>query len=282
MMDTWDICLVSVRGDAQTAERLAESIKNYRLPSGITPPQGSADYRKILLDTQEAPFDEQVQRQLDNSRFLIFLCSPAAKDNAALNQRLAAFLRTHDRDRTIAVLVKGEPDEAFPENLRERKMVKHILPDQRVIERIELIEPIAADLRGDTEKRKKQMLRYETVRIVASVMSLHPDDLEQRQQARQKRALIRILCLAAAVVLVISGIFIRLGIIARKEGRIADQQTQLSVNTAERTIKELPELFADEPLALGYIKEAIQNAREALAELGLEELLDDAESGETP
>ena len=67
---------------------------------------------------------------------------------------------------------------------------------------------------------------------------------------------------------------------ARKEGKIADEQTQLSVKTAERTIEELPELFADEPLALDYIQEAVQNARSALAELGLEELLDQAESGE--
>ena len=280
MMETWDICVVSARSDAETAARLAESIKRYRLPSGITLPQSDADYRRVLLDTQEAPFDEQVQAQLDNSRFLVLLCSPDAKNSEAVNQRMAAFCSTHSRDNMIAVIVRGEPAESFPESFIERKLVRHILPDQRVIERMETIEPIAADLRADTEKRKKQLLRYETVRIVASVMGLHPDDLEQRQQTRQKKTLIRVLAIAAAVVLIISGIFIRLGLIARREGKIADQQTQLSVDTAKRTIKELPELFADEPLALDYIKEAIQNAREALAELGLEELLDGAESGE--
>ena len=281
-MDTWDICVVSVRSDAETAKRLAESLRKYRLPSGTALSQSGADYRKILLDPCEGPLDQQVQEQLDSSRFLVFLCSPEAKDDSALKERLAAFLRTHGRDRTIAVLVKGEPEEAFPEDLRERKMVRHILPDKRVIERMELIEPIAADLRGDSEKRKKQLLRYETVRIIASVLSLHPDDLEHRQQARQKKALIRGLAFAAAVVFIISGIFLRLGIIARNEGKIADEQTQLSVKTAERTIKELPALFEDEPLALDYIKEAIRNAREALAELGLEGLLDSTESGVAP
>lgn len=279
-MDTWDICMVSVRSDADTANALAESIRKYRLPSGMPLPENDTDYRRILLDTQETAFNEQVQKQLDKSRFLVFLCSPESKNSEAVKSRLAAFCRMHDKDKLIAVIVRGEPEEAFPEDFRERKMVRHILPDHRVIERMETIEPVAADLRADSEKRKKQLLRYETVRIVASVLSLHPDDLEQRQHARQKKTLLRILSLTAVVVLVISVIFIRLGLTARKEGKIADEQTQLCVKTAERTIEELPDLFADEPLALDYINEAVQNARGALAELGLEELLDRAESGE--
>ena len=180
----------------------------------------------------------------------------------------------------IAVIVRGEPEDSFPETFIERKIVQHILPDQRVIERMETIEPIAADLRADTDKRRKQLLHYETIRIVASVMSLHPDDLVQRMQTRRKKTLIRGLIMIAAVVVIVSAIFIRLGVIAHKEGKIAEEQTQLSVKTAERTIQELPELFADEPLALEYVKEAIQNARSSLAELGLEDLLDSTESGE--
>ena len=280
MMDTWDICVVSARSDADIANKLAESIRKYRLPSGTVLPQSDADYRRILLDTQETAFDEQVRTQLANSRFLVFLCSPEAKNSAVLDQRLDAFCSIRGRDRLIAVIVRGEPVDSFPDNFIERKMVRHILPDHRVIERMETIEPIAADLRADTEKRKAQLLRYETVRIVASVLSLHPDDLERRHEARRKKALIRILSLAAAVVIVISGIFIYLGVAARNEGKIAEAQTQLSVDTAKRTIRELPETFADEPVALEYIHEAIENARSALAELGMEELLTSAESGE--
>lgn len=279
-MENWDICVVSARSDEEDAKALAESIRKYRLPSGIASSQDERDYRRILLDTQETTFDEKVREQLDSSRFLILLCSPDAKNSVPLNQRLAAFYSTHDRDKMIAVIVRGEPEESFPESFIERKMVQHILPDKRVIERMETIEPIAADLRADTEKRRKQLLQYETVRIVASVMSLHPDDLVQRMQTRRKKTLIRVLAMIAAVVLIISGIFLYLGIVAHKEGKIADEQTQLSVKTAERTIQELPELFADEPLAQKYVEEAIQNARKSLAELGLEELLDSTESGE--
>ena len=280
MMEKWDICVVSARSDEQIANSLADSIRKYRLPSGVASSQDDTDYRRILLDTQETPFDEKVREQLDNSRFLVLLCSPDAKNSAPLNQRLNAFYQTHDRDQMIAVIVRGEPEESFPESFIERKLVQHILPDKRVIERMETIEPIAADLRADTEKRRKQLLQYETIRIVASVMSLHPDDLVRRMQTRRKKTLIRALAMIAAVVLIVSGIFIYLGITAHNEGKIADEQTQLTVKTVERTIRELPELFADEPLALEYVNEAIQNARNSLAELGLEGLLDSTESGE--
>ena len=279
-MDKWDICVVSARSDEEEARSLADSIRKYRLPSGIASSQNDQDYQRILLDTQETPCDEKVCEQLEGSRFLVLLCSPDAKNSVPLNQRLTAFYRTHDRDKMIAVIVRGEPEESFPESFIERKLVQHILPDKRVIERMETIEPIAADLRAATEKRRKQLLQYETIRIVASVMSLHPDDLVRRMQTRRKKTLIRALGMIAAVVLIVSGIFIYLGIAAHNEGKIADEQTQLTVKTVERTIQELPELFADEPLALEYVKEAIRNARNSLAELGLEGLLDSSESGE--
>ncbi len=281
-MDTWDICVVSAASDAETAEKLAENIRRYRLPAGIVLPKKEIGYRKVVLDTEETAFDDQARKRLDESRFLVFLCSAEAKDSPELNQRLAYFRVTHDSEHVIAVIVKDEPEDAFPASFIERKMVQHILPDHRVIERMETIEPIAADLRADTPKRQKQLLRYETVRIIASVLYLHPDDLEQRQRTRQKKALISALALAAAVVVVISGIFIKLGLTARNEGQIATEQTRLTVETADRTMKELPEQFADEPLALDYIKEAIENARTSLAELGLEDLLDETESGDEP
>ena len=65
----------------------------------------------------------------------------------------------------------------------------------------------------------------------------------------------------------ISVLFLRLGLIARNEGRIAEAQTQKSVEVAQRLTRELPELFADDPEALGYIQEAIDHAQSALADI---------------
>jgi len=277
-MSAYDICLVSAKSDSAAAERLAGSIRRYRLPAGVVL-QPDTDYRKVITDTQETAFDEQVREQLDKSRFMVFLCSSDAKNSEVLNERLDYFCSTHDREHVIAVLVRDEPSEALPDSFIEKKVVRHILPDQRVIERLETIEPIAADLRAESPQRLNQLLSYETVRIVASVLELHPDDLQQRQRARRRKTLVRMLSLAAAVILILSGIFLYLGLTAHREGVTAAAQTRLSAQTAQRTMNELPALFADEPLAQSYIEEAISSAREALAEIGMEDLLDEAESG---
>jgi len=279
MMNTYDICIVSAANDADIAERLADSIRSYRMPADIRIDEG-LDYRRIILDTQETAVHEPVRRQLDACRFLILICSSDAKKSSAVEERLIYFSGTHGRDHVIAVLVRDEPADAFPDSFIERKMVKHILPDKRVIERMETIEPIAADLRADTSERRKELLRYETVRIVASVMNLHPDDLERRHLTRRRKAVMSLLAFAAAVTLVISAIFGFLGLKARHEALIAEEQTRLSTETAERTMKELPASFADEPQALEYIEEAVSHAKERLEELGLADLLDRTEGGD--
>ena len=51
------------------------------------------------------------------------------------------------------------------------------------------------------------------------------------------------------------------------------------MSIARRTIEELPASFAGDEQALAYIDEAVENARQSLAELGLDELLDTAETG---
>ena len=129
---------------------------------------------------------------------------------------------------------------------------------------------MAADLRADTASRFRQLLRYETVRITASVLGLHPDVLEQRHRRRRNRAVFSAAAVVCCVLLVLSGLFLRLGLIARNESRIAQIQTEKSMEVANRLTRELPALFADDPQALGYVQEAIEKAQSALDQIALQ------------
>ena len=278
-MEVYDICILSTKSDAGVAHRLGESLRAYRLPANVSLPDPTLDYRRILYDCDETPLDEARRAQLNASRFLALICSPATRDDPVILERLDCFREMHGKEEIIAVIAEGEPVDAFPERFIEKKTVRHILPDMRVVERLETIEPVAADLRGATEKRRREALRYETVRIAASVLGLHPDDLEQRHRSRRRRAAAAALAVVGAVCLTAAGIFLRLGLIARNEGRIAEEQTKLSLSIAQRTIEELPAAFEGEEQALAYIDEAVENARADLDELGLGELLDEAETG---
>ena len=44
-------------------------------------------------------------------------------------------------------------------------------------------------------------------------------------------------------------------------------------------MEELPATFAGDQEALAYVDEAVENARAALEELGLDQVLDEAENG---
>ena len=277
-METYDICITAVPTDSDTARTLADSLRRYRLPGGVTAEPGR-ERRSDTLDLSGSPLDDEVRAQLDESRFLILLCSPEIRSHRGILDRLDYFRTRKGGDHVIAVLVSGEPAESFPENFSERKLVRHIMPDKSVVEREENIEPIAADLRGDSPARRRAALRYETVRITAQVLGLHPDALEQRHRARRKRAIAVALSFAAAVTLTAAGIFLRLGLIAKKEGDIAQEQTRLSAEIATRTMKELPALFEGDEQALFYVEEAVDTARSSLQELGLDDLLSEETEG---
>ena len=275
MEEQYDICILSVRRDAELAQNLADSIRRYRLPRGVTLPDG-LDYRRILIRQAEDPFDEEAHQRLHACRFLALVCSPETREHPGILERVRYFRHTHDKEHIIAILSEGEPVESFPESFIEKKTVQHILPDMSVVERIETIEPVAADLRADSKRRWREVLRYETVRITASVLGLHPDALEQRHRSRRRRAIITTLSATGAVCLFIAALFLRLGYIAKTEGDIAAQQTALSLSIAHRTMTDLPTAFADDPQALLYIDEAIENARADLEDLGLADLLEEA------
>lgn len=223
MEELYDICILSVKHDAPTALRLAESIRTYRLPAGMKRSESGAGYRRITLDIEETPFTKETGNRLEQCRFLVLLCSPETKENPDILAKLACFRASHNNRNLIPVLVAQEPADSFPESLLERKKVQRILPDMSVVERVETIEPVAADLRPTTPSRWKQMLHYETVRIVASVLGLHPDDLEQRHRQRRKRSVQAALAMVGVVCALAAGIFLRLGLIARNEGLIAEE-----------------------------------------------------------
>lgn len=269
-MDNYDICVISVPEDAQIAERLAQSIRSYKLPRGVTLPNPELDYHNVFVDSTGSEFDDPVKMLLDHTRYLVVICSPDAKVSPGIRSRLTYFRNFRRMEDIVAVIVRGEPVDSFPESFIERKVVQRILPDMRVVEREETIEPVAADLRADTPSRFRQLLRYETVRITASVLGLHPDVLEQRHRRRRNQAIFAAAAAVCSVLLVLSGLFLRLGLIARREGQIAQAQTEKSIEVAQRLTKELPELFADDPQALGYVQEAIEKARSVLDQIASE------------
>lgn len=266
-MKEFDICIICVPEDKEVADRLANSIKNYKLPKGVVVSDTSLDYRHIYVDSSASTVDDEVKSLLSKSNYLIIICSPRTKPSEAISERIDYFRHELKSDNIIAVIAEGEPIDSFPESFIEKKVVQHIMPDMHIVERLETIEPVAADLRGDTPSKRKQVLQYETVRIIASSLGLHPDALEQRHRRRRNRTIAIIAATISSVFLIMSSIFIYLGIIARNEGIIAQKQAELSYEAANRLVNELPEMFSDDEQALNIINDSISQAQQTLDEI---------------
>ena len=89
-METYDICITAVPTDSDTARTLADSLRRYRLPGGVTAEPGR-ERRSVTLDLSGSPLDDEVRAQLDESRFLILLCSPEIRSHRGILDRLDYF-----------------------------------------------------------------------------------------------------------------------------------------------------------------------------------------------
>jgi hypothetical protein len=84
------------------------------------------------------------------------------------------FSELHGKDKILALLIDGEPDEAFPPSIREREVDGNII----------LVEPLAADIRADSWAKSLKLLRQEKLRLIAPILGVKYDDLKQRHKER--------------------------------------------------------------------------------------------------
>ena len=94
---------------------------------------------------RDADLATSIANALDQSRFLVVLCSPRAVESNYVAQEVLYFKKTGSRDRIVAAILAGEPGspnaECFPEPLR------HPVANDGSLDKSVSEAPIAADFR---------------------------------------------------------------------------------------------------------------------------------------
>jgi hypothetical protein len=195
--------------DTAIADWLHKKLETYRVPRSLvgTPTRdGTAPERLIPIfrDREELPTSSQLgdnlQRSLQQSRYLVVICSPAAAQSRWVEEEIRSFKNWHGRDRIIALIGSGIPnatdpaDESFPHSLR----FETDGPDTAPIR----IEPIAADLRPEGDGRQRAFLK-----IVAGLLGVGFDDLYQREKRREQRRRMLLTAAIAAGILILGAIY---------------------------------------------------------------------------
>lgn len=253
---------------------------------------------RVFRDKEELPLvtnlADPITEALRNSEYLIVICSPRLPESMWCRKEIETFIEMHDREHVLAVLVEGEPDISFPEELLYREVEEH-RPDGSVVKKRIPVEPLAADVRGADRKEIRKKIGSELLRLAAPMFDCNYDDLKQRhKEQRLHKILMTSVSISAACLLfgvVSTGMALQ---IKHQNIQIKEQNTQITAQSEEITAqaREIAEQYREAKRntavsrakeAAGYLEEgdrmrAVATAQDALLDLsesgGIEENVD--------
>ena len=155
--------------DMRIAARIQRQLERFRIPRKIRQETGRRQIGRIFRDKEElaltSDLSERIRDALEQSEFLIVICSPRALESAWVAKEIRLFRELHGTDRILTVLAEGEPGEVIPAELLA-----------------EGAEVLSCDYRLPARTAKRE----ELPRLAAALVGCSYDDLRQRQ--RQYRA----------------------------------------------------------------------------------------------
>lgn len=176
--------------DRRWAQWLLEALERYRVPRRLRA-QGFPDrIGHVFRDEDELPsssdLNDQIKQALARSDYLIVICSPDTPASAWVCREIELFCEMGRGDRILALLVDGEPDLSFPAPLRRR--ARQITDASGVVRtEVEIVEPLAADVRPRADRSERRSKHLALLRILACLLACTSDDLRQRDHQRQQR-----------------------------------------------------------------------------------------------
>ena len=193
--------------DKFVAENIHKTLENYELPKNLKEKLNieGRTFKRIFRDQEELPLssnlEDPILEALNDSKYLIVICSPRLKDSLWCKKEIQTFKKIRGRKNIICVLIEGEPSDSFPEEVLTDEVEKTLKNGKVKKEKI-LIEPLAADVRGNNKKEVLKKIKEEKLRLAAAMYNLDYDDLKQRHKLRrQKRILMTSIVVATACLL---------------------------------------------------------------------------------
>lgn len=182
------------REDEEWAKWLQNKLEHYKLPSNLN---GSSDLpkeiRPIFRDQSDLAggvLAEEINKALENSQYLIVICSPKSAQSEWVGKEVQTFIEMGRTDKIIPFIVGGEPhsenleEECFPLSLKN-------LPKEQ-----ELLGVNINEMGRDAA----------AVKVVARMFGLRFDELWQRHEREKKHRRNWIITASVAAFLVMFGI----------------------------------------------------------------------------
>ncbi|MBO5497086.1 MAG: TIR domain-containing protein, partial [Oscillospiraceae bacterium] len=240
--------------DMQTAKSIHRRIEHYIIPRALRK-DGKKKLGYVFRDQDELPISSDltssIREALDRSEYLIVICTPETGKSLWVLEEISYFLSHHDHSHVLAILAEGTSDESFPQALREIRSADGEL--------IDTVEPLAANIVADSDRKRRRLFRTESLRILAALIGCAYDDLYRREQ----RYRLRRLALSMAAVIALAAGFI--GMLLNRNAEIRANYVQALRNQSQYLASESLKALED-----GDRLKAISLAIEALPAEGSE------------
>lgn len=252
--------------DMFVATTLHKELEKFRLPDNLIKnrrPGEKTRIQRVFRDRDELPIASNlstpIEEALKKSEFLIVICTPRLPESKWCRREIETFISLHGRERVLAVLAEGEPEESFPDLLCYETVTE---VDQFGQEKVVLrgVEPLAADVRGSSKAEIRKKIKEEVLRLAAPMFSCAYDDIRQRHREQKIKKRLKIYTGITAAVSVF-------GIVSFTQAVRIDQQAKVIEAQYQENLRSQSEILAsmaERDLEEGDRKSAIRNALDAL------------------
>ena len=244
--------------DSFISENLHKKLEAYKMPSSVAKnlAPDKTKIERVFRDEAELPLSgnlsDPITVALDNSEFLIVICTPRLRESQWCLKEIETFVSTHDRQHVLLVLAEGEPSESFPEILLHEEIAAKDADGNSITVTVDR-EPLAADCRADNNKDRLKKLDNVVLKLCAAMFGLNYDDLKQRHREREMKRRIVIASVAFSIVslFAVTCLFFMLRISRQKE-ELADKYAGAMASASRSLLSE------------GLQKDALYTARSVL------------------
>ena len=245
--------------DRKVAIQLQKMLETYHIPKQF----GKREQWKVFRDETELPVSDDLSADircaLEKSEFLIVICSNETANSKWCRQEIAYFKELHHNTtkKICAVLIEGNPDTVFPEELRFTEIAQTDADGNRHSFSVE-VEPLAANIAAESERLAFKKLKAEFLRIAAPMLGVSYDTLKQRQRNYRYQKITAAAVGAAVIAALFSAYaYQQKTVIARQADQLAEEYTNNLISQSNYYVKEARELLNNND-TVGAVKKLLQ------------------------
>ena len=274
-----------VEPDLTIAEILHDMIEKFNIPKHLRTVSNDGSLIddkhvfRVFRDREELSTKDlstMIEEAIANSENLIVICSKRTSLSPWCRKEVQLFKKIHGANNIIPILIEGEPDESF---IDELKNLKATFINSENVEEEKNIELLAADIRPDevkspsfkgyeilqnskdpklnelTKKSLDILKKSEIYRIVASMLNVNYGDLKLRHQERYLKRIIYTSVAASIAMLIfvvsVTTLYLKSVVSERKAN---EQSSLMTLNMANEA-----NIQGDRMLGILIAQEAMKN-----------------------